>query len=55
MEVCVELVYFSHSLFGAVHQAHQFQVIGQNVEVGFQLLVNKVQRTLPKGSAGHVQ
>ena len=55
MEVAVELVDFSQCLFGAVNQAHQLQVVGQNVVVGFQLVMDKVQCALPKRSAGHIE
>ena len=55
MEVAVELIDFSYCLFGSVDQAHQFQVIGQNVLVGLKLIANKVQCALPECSAGDVQ
>ena len=55
MEVVIELVNLCHGFFGAVNQPHQLEVVGQDVMIGFKVVVNKVQRALPECSARHVQ
>ncbi|MCY1448677.1 hypothetical protein D9M71_653700 [compost metagenome] len=48
MIVAVELVDLFHRLFGAVHQAQELHVAGQDVAVFFQLPSNEVQGLLPE-------
>ena len=55
MEVVIKLIDLSQCLFGTVGKAHQFQVVRQNVLIGFQLVVDELQRTFPIGAARHVQ
>ena len=55
MIVAVELLDLINRVLSTVDQTHQFQIIGQYVLMGLQLVMDEVQGTLPERCAGHIQ